>query len=101
LEVVEAGGDERCEPGFFERQAGSDEIDVETRGAGGADEIDDVGAGERLAAGEIDLKDAGFGGLLEDSGPDFRGELICAGLHFERIGTVDAMQGAAVGQFGD
>ena len=58
LEVIEAGFDEFAEARFVERQAGGDEVDVEAGGASGADEIEDVGAGERFAAGEVGLQDA-------------------------------------------
>ena len=51
----------------------------------GADECDDIGARERFAAGEIGLKDTGFGGFLEDAGPDFGGELARARLQFQRV----------------
>jgi len=71
LEVIEARFRQRGEFGFVERQAGGDEIDVEAGGAGGADEIDDVGASERFAAGEIGLEDAERGGFAEDTRPDF------------------------------
>ena len=50
LQMVEAGGEEGVEPGFVERKAGGDEIDIQAGGAGGADELDDVGAGEGFAA---------------------------------------------------
>ena len=97
LNVIEPGGYQRGEFCFIEREAGGDEVDVEAGGTGGADEFDDIGTGERLAAGEVGLEDAELGGFVEDAGPDFGGEFVRTGLHFEGIGAVDAVQGAAVG----
>ena len=74
LEVIEAGFDEFREACFVERHAGGDQVYVEAGGAGGADEFEDVGAGERFAAGEVGLQDAERGGFLEDAGPVFGGE---------------------------
>jgi hypothetical protein len=47
------------------------------------------------------LQDADSGGLLEDAGPDFGGEFFGAVGEFERIGAIDTVQRAAVGEFGD
>ncbi len=101
LQVVEAGGEERIEAGFVQGQAGSDEVDIETSGASGFDELDQIGAGERLAAREVELEHAGFGGFAEDAGPFSGGEFLRTGDEFDGIRTIDAMQWAAVGKFGD
>src|SRR5216117_3839179 len=57
LNVIEAGSDERSEFRFIERQAGSNQIDVQAGRARGTDEIDNIDAGERFAAGEVGLED--------------------------------------------
>ena len=101
LEVIEAGFDESVESRFVERQAGGDEVDVEAGGAGGADEIEDVGACEGFAAGEIGLEDAEFGGFAGRRGTSLRGEFSGASRQFEGVRAVDAVEWAAVGQFGD
>ena len=101
LDVVEAGFDELREFCFVEREARGDQVDVEAGGARGLDEIEDVGAGEWFAAGEVGLEDAELRGLLEDTGPCFGGEFGAAGGEFERVGAVDAVERAAVGEFGD
>ena len=95
--MIEAGLDESFEAGFIERQPGGDEIDVESGGARGADEIEDIRAGERFAAGEVGLQDAESGSLAKDAGPVFSGQFETAGLKFERIRAVDAVQRAAMG----
>src|SRR6266566_3252144 len=101
LNVVEPGIHKSREFCFIEGQAGGDEIDVEAGGARGADEFDDVGARERFAAGEIGLKDTGFGGFLENARPDLGSEFCRARLQFQRVRAIDAMQRATVGEFSD
>src|SRR5437660_10776201 len=101
LDVVESGSDEGREFRFIKRQAGSDQIDVEAGGAGRAHKFDNVGAGEGFAASEVGLEDAELGGFLKDARPGLGGELVGAGLHVQRMRAVDAMEWAAVGEFGD
>jgi hypothetical protein len=96
LKVIQAGLDESFEPRFVERQAGSDEIYVEAGSASGMDELEDVRACKRLAAGEIGLKHGESGGFAEDAGPLFGGEFYAAGLKFERIRAVDTVKRAAM-----
>src|ERR1700675_856701 len=96
LKVIEAGFDKSFETRFIERQAGGDEIDVEAGCARGANEIENVWASEGFAASEIGLKNAECGGFAEDAGPVFGGEFCGAGLEFERIRAVDAVERAAV-----
>ena len=67
LNVIETRLDELVEPRLVEGESGSDEADVESGPAGGADEINKIGAGERLATGEIDLENACFGGFAENT----------------------------------
>jgi len=58
LDVIKPGGDEGRKFRFIERQAGSDQVDVESGGAGCAHEVDNVGTGERFATREVGLEDA-------------------------------------------
>jgi hypothetical protein len=99
--MVEARIHEEIQLDFVQGKAGSDQADVEAGGTRVAHKIDDVGAGERFTAGEIGLQNAGSGGFFENAGPNFGGELVRTGLQFERIRTVDAVEWAAVGEFGD
>lgn len=101
LEVIETGGDEFVEAFFVERKAGSDEVDVEICGAGGLDQLDEIGTGERFSAGEIQLHDTGLRGFGENAGPGLGRKFFGAGGEFARVGAVDAVEGAAVGKFGD
>jgi hypothetical protein len=101
LEVVEAGGDEFVQAYFIERKAGSDEVDIESSGPRGLDEFSEVGAGERFAAGEVELHDAGGSGLGKNARPYLGGKLFAPSGEFARVGAVDAMERTAVGEFGD
>ncbi len=94
--MIETGLHEPFKLRFVERKAGSDEIDVEAGVTRGADEINDVGASQRFAAGEICLEYARLGGFAEDTGPHFAGEFAGASLQFERVGAIDAMERAAM-----
>ena len=101
LDVVEAGVDECSEFWFIEGKTGGDDVHVESGGAGVFDEVDDVGAGERFATGEVGLEDAEFGGFGENTRPDSGGEFVYAVAEFEGIGAVDAVERATVSEFGD
>jgi len=72
--MIEARFHEGGEFRFVEWEAAGDEADVEAGEAGGVNEFDDVGAGERFTAGEIDLQDASFRGFLKNADPGLGGE---------------------------
>ena len=57
------------------------------------------GTKRRLAAREMDLQHAELGGFGEDPSPGCGIQLLAASLQGHRIGTVRALQGAAVRQF--
>jgi len=101
LDVIKSSTDERGEFLFVEREARSNQVDVEPGGACGADEFNDVSAGERFAAGEVGLENAKFGGLGENARPDFSRKFDGTICKFERIRAVDAMQRATVSEFGN
>jgi hypothetical protein len=101
LDVIEAGFDEGGKFRFVHGEAGSDEVAVQAGMAGSTNEIDDVCPREWLAAREIGLQDAGFGGFFEHARPDFGGEFVGSRLHFDWIGAVDTVKRAAVGEFRD
>src|SRR5215472_2383612 len=101
LEMIETCIDEFVQPLSVERKTGSDEVDVEPGGASGLDESSQIGADERFAAGQIELHHTGLGGFVKDPGPDLGGQLFSAGGEFARVGAINAVQRAAVGEFGD
>jgi len=58
LKMIEASFDERSESGLIERQARRDEVQVESGGASSSNEVKNVRARERFAAGEVGLQNA-------------------------------------------
>src|SRR5260221_3147677 len=99
--MIQAGGYQFVEPPFVEWQARGDQVDVEICRSGGFDEGWEIGTGEWFAAGEIQLHDAERGGFAEDPEPDLGRKFVGAGGEVSGIGAVDAVQRAAVGEFGD
>ena len=101
LQVIESRFDERGQPLLRQAEAGGDEAGVEIGAARRRHELDDVGARQRLAAGEVHLQRAERAGLTEDVGPDFGRQLLRARRHLERVRAVDAVERAAVRDLGD
>ena len=97
LQMIEPRYDERVEASFVHGKAGGDEIDVETRGAGGLDEIDQIGARERFTTCQIELKNTGVGSLAKDAGPLFGCQFFGARGQLGGIRAINAVEGAAVG----
>ena len=101
LDVVESGVDQRLQPLFVESEARGDEVGVESRGARGSDQFRQIGAGQRFAAGEVRVQHAEFAALLEHARPLLGRELRFRARQFQRIRAIDAVQRAAVRDFGD
>src|SRR6266576_3386287 len=101
LNVIETRFDELVEPRFVEGESGGDEADVQSGPAGGTDEIRNIGAGQRLTSGEINLENARLGGLAEHTRPNLGSKFVGATPHFKRIRAVDTMQRTPMRQFGD
>jgi hypothetical protein len=99
--MVEAGIHKEIQLDFVQRKPGSNEADVKAGGAGAADEIDDVGARERLTAREVGLQNAGSSGFLENAGPDVGREFVRTRLQFNRIRAVDTVERATMRELGD
>src|SRR5262245_3714356 len=101
LEVVKAGSDEFVQAFFIEREAGSDEVDIESSGPRSLDEFIEVGSGERFASGEVELHDAGGSGLGKNARPYLGGKLFAPSGEFAWVRAVDAVERTAVSEFGD
>ena len=101
LDVIEAGIDERLQPRLGEADAGGDEICVKAGGARSGDELGEIGAGQRFSAGEVRVQHAELAGLTENVDPLCGGKFRANGGQLQRIGAIDAVQRAAVRQFGD
>ena len=75
LHVLDAGAAEGLEAIAGEGDAARDEVGVEAGRARAGDELLEIAARERLAAGEVHLHHAERGGLGEDAAPVVGGEL--------------------------
>ncbi len=96
LNMIEARLDDLVEPRFVEGNPGGDEVDVQSGLAGGADEFHNIGAGQRLAAGKINLQNSRFGGFAEHARPNLGGKFVRSRFQFKGIRAVDTMQRAPV-----
>ena len=86
---------------MVEGKARGDQVDVEPGSSRGLNERGEIGASKWFATGEVELHDAESGGFVEDTCPRFRGKFVCTRDELLRIGAVDAVERAAVGEFGD
>jgi hypothetical protein len=85
LKVIEASVNEFVKPRFIEGKPGGDEIDVKSRIAGGPDKLYNIGAGQRLPAGKINLKNSRFGCFAEHTRPNFGSKFAGATPQLKRI----------------
>ena len=99
LDVVEAGIGQRRELFARQQHRRGDEVGVEAEVGGVLDQLDEVLADGRLAAGEMDLEHADLGELGHHLLPLVGGELVAGALHLDRVGAIAALQRAAVGEF--
>ena len=93
--MVEAGLLQRLELLALEQHGGGDEVGVEPALGGGLDDVHEVAARRRLAAGEMDLQDAEGRRLAHDPLPVLGRKLGVGALELERVGAVGALQRAA------
>jgi hypothetical protein len=85
LNVIETRLNELVEPRLVEGKSRCDEADVESGPPGSTNEIHNIGAGQRLASGEINLKYARFGCLAEPARPHLGRKFAGAMSQFKRI----------------
>jgi hypothetical protein len=101
LHVVEARVGEGGEALAGHPPRRGDEVGVEPRVAGGADEGFEVVAQEGLAAGEVHVQRAELAGLAEHAAPRGGVELVAVVAPVGGVGAVRAAQRAAVGELGE
>ncbi len=101
LDVIETGLDQCLQACFRKADAGRYQIGIEARGARCSDEFGEIGTRQRFAAGEVRVQHPQLAGLLENIDPLRGGKLRSHCSQFQRIGAVDAVQRAAVREFGD
>ena len=97
LEMIEAGSDERGEFSFVERKTAGDQADIQTCLARGMNQLHDVGAGQRLAAGEIHLEHTVFRGFGKHTHPGLRWKLLFTFRQLQRIAAIGTVQRTPVG----
>ena len=101
LDVIEAGLDQGLQPLLVEADARGDEVGIKSRGARGGDQLCQIGPHQRFAAGKVRMQHAQLAALLKDAGPLAGGKFRLRSGQLERIRAVDAVQRAAVRDFGD
>src|SRR6516164_3883525 len=84
-----------------ETDAGRDQVDVESGLGGIFNEFDEIAPHQRLAAGEMDLKDPECGRLVEHAAPGRRVELGAGAGELPWVRAIGTAQRAAMGQFGE
>jgi len=99
--VVETCFHQRLQPLLVQSQAGGDEIGIESGGARGRDEFRQIRARQRFAAGEMRMQHSQLPGLLKNIRPLCRRKFRLNRGKFHRIRAIDAVQRAAVRDFGD
>src|SRR5262249_22492156 len=99
LKMIETGFEQRIEFRFIKWKAGSDQIDVKTCTSDSANQFEDVGSGERLAASEVGVQHSEFRGLLKNGRPFCCGKSVSTCGKLTWIGTVDAVQRTAMRQY--
>src|ERR1700722_5224397 len=101
LNVIETGLDQRLQALIIEPKTRGNEVRVESGGAGGGDELGEIGARQRFTSGEVRVQHAEFAALIEDADPVSRRKLRTRGGKLQGIRAVDAVQRAAMRDFGD
>ena len=98
LDVVEADFLEAPHAGRIHADRRGDEIGVVAEAPRLCDQVFEVAAHERLAAGEAELRRAELPGLTQGVDPLLRGQLALCPGEVERIGAVRALQRTGVGE---
>ena len=80
--------------------AAGDQVDVELAGARGGDQLLEIVAHQRLAAGQVDLQDAQRRRLGEHALPVGGPELVAAAVEIDRVRAVGARERTPVRQLG-
>ncbi len=101
LHVVQPGRGEFGGAVTVQRQTAGDQVGVEAELPGVRDDGDQIAAEQRLAAGEVDLEHTEPARLVEHPQPLPGVQFLPLPDEFDRVGAVVALQGAAVGEFGD
>ena len=97
LHVIEATLDQLFEARAGQGDGGGDQIGVKAGLGGGRNDVLEVLARRRLAAGEVHLQDAHGTGLLHHRHPFGGGQFLVDALKLERVRAIGALQRTAMG----
>ncbi len=98
LNMVQTGVGEGLQFFLGQPDARGDQVGIETEAARGGDQLRQIFAHQRLAAGKTNLHAAHSARLAKDVNPLFRGQLFLLLREIERVGAIRALQRTAVGQ---
>ncbi|MNG05728.1 hypothetical protein D3C84_889380 [compost metagenome] len=98
LDMVEAGLLEVADFLLGQADAGGDQVGIETQPACLADQLGQVLAHQRLAAGKAQLRGAHLAGFAKDLEPLLGAQLLALLGKVQRVGAVRALQRATIGQ---
>ena len=101
LDAAQPRRAQRGQPRLVQAGAAGDQLGVDPGGLGGGDDPLQVGAHQRLAAGEMRVDDAQRGGLAQHVRPLLGGQFTRTACQFQRVGAVRAVQRAGVGELGE
>ena len=99
--MIEAELLQPFEPRTVERHRRRDQIGIEPGLCRGLDDLLEILARGRLAAGEMHLQDAHLAGLRHRRAPFLGGQLLVDALKLERVRAIGALQGTAMGELGE
>ena len=99
--MIEARRHQLAEAFGCQSQARRDQVQIQAGGVPGRNQFGEIVTRQRLAAGKVQMEDAQRGCFPEDARPNPCGKLGPPRYHFEGVGTIHAVQRAAVGDFRD
>ncbi len=98
LEMFEPGIDQGGKTILLQPDARGNHVDVKPGIASCRDQLNQITANQRLASGEMKMQHTQSPGLPEHSLPVFRRQLVFSAVQRDRIGAIETVQRAAVGQ---
>ena len=101
LDVIESGANQRCQPLLIQSNARGDEIGVKPRTYVPQRQFSQIRPRQRFATSEVRVQHAQLACLLKDAGPLASRKLRLRSRQLQGIRAVDAVQRAAVRDFGD
>jgi len=101
LNVIQTGGDQSLHSRLRQADAGGDQIGIESGGTRAGDKFSQIWPCQRFAAREVRVQHSELARLRENALPLPRGKFGVRAGHLQWVGAIDAVQRAAVRDFGD